>query len=833
MFCLNYTEILGIIVVLLILTNGVHAADYESVYPIAYSDTTVKETSRANASYDGSLTFNPALLLTGDWVDRQWLSNANTNQRLHVDLNQGRIIKRVYYENGHNSGASTDKGARNFTFWGTNSATAFAETTYGTDTDWVQLTTSISALEQHVAADTNDPKYFTVTNSTSYRYYGFKFADNYGGADYLGVRRIVLQTQVSGLTANFSSVIDKVNQELELTDTSTTTDSNIVDWNWLIDGTKVSDDQNYTKTGITAFTDYNVCLQIKDDLNFTSQLCSNINSGRFVGRITIKTYDENSSLALTGVTINFDGNNYTSQMDINTTLTNTTSVSTLLTLSKTGYSTRYYQTDMNKFTDININFALLPDTLDSDIPFKVYQTDETTLFDNTYVEILDKDTNYTIGKLKTNSSGEITFNTKADDQNYWALVNNGQYIYAPVALTILYPKDEETLAQIDGNWRIDITQNLYASYTNLNASKIIYLLPNTSLPFNIQIQDMNGNYFSRTYAKQYLGNPLTDTLQPYLVSTTTGLLSTINTVDVATLLPVSSITIKIYKFISGSGRTYVEQVITDSKGQALVLLVLNNAYSFEIYQNDSLLRTDDITASSSTITLKIPSTITINKDRNYFTLTTNFTPTRNKLLTSDTSLTQTINLTNYGIDSTTISSLKIWITNTDQNGISGNDKNVVSKTIVSPAKIYVNSFTLNSTLRTIDGNSYDSNGTLTVYVQITLSTGEVSLYSITYGTPSTRSLTQGFSIDIRPFFGCSGGSDEPCGMLILAALFLSIILTIAVAIETGFMSMEGMGIIFLVMAGIFTYLSWIPVILYGLMVILMVVLGIAIGGNKL
>ncbi len=47
-----------------------------------------------------------------------------------------------------------------------------------------------------------DPKYITVTNSTAYRYYAFKFADAYGSIYYMGVRRIELQT-VSGANVLF------------------------------------------------------------------------------------------------------------------------------------------------------------------------------------------------------------------------------------------------------------------------------------------------------------------------------------------------------------------------------------------------------------------------------------------------------------------------------------------------------------------------------------------------------------------------------------------------------------------------------------------------------
>ena len=48
-------------------------------------------------------------------------------------------------------------------------------------------------MVQHPSSNVVDPQYITVTNTTSYRYYAFKFADTWGG-NYMNVRRIELQT---------------------------------------------------------------------------------------------------------------------------------------------------------------------------------------------------------------------------------------------------------------------------------------------------------------------------------------------------------------------------------------------------------------------------------------------------------------------------------------------------------------------------------------------------------------------------------------------------------------------------------------------------------------
>ena len=55
------------------------------------------------------------------------------------------------------------------------------------------MTTSQSYFDRHSEGDEADPKFITVTNSTAYRYYAFKFADNWGGYAWMGLRRVELR----------------------------------------------------------------------------------------------------------------------------------------------------------------------------------------------------------------------------------------------------------------------------------------------------------------------------------------------------------------------------------------------------------------------------------------------------------------------------------------------------------------------------------------------------------------------------------------------------------------------------------------------------------------
>ena len=171
---------------------------HTSQYPPAQSDTYVKATTRYDEfNYLAHFATDPAKSLTGTAAGNVWVAaeGVRTNQRFHIDLGSAKVIRRIYYDNYHNNGGATNQGVQNFTFWGSNTAGSFAELTYATDTGWTELTVAQNILDQHIAADQADPKYITVTNETSYKYYAFKFADDYGSVGSVGIRRIELQTE--------------------------------------------------------------------------------------------------------------------------------------------------------------------------------------------------------------------------------------------------------------------------------------------------------------------------------------------------------------------------------------------------------------------------------------------------------------------------------------------------------------------------------------------------------------------------------------------------------------------------------------------------------------
>jgi len=184
------------VLTLLLIGTASATVNYTSQYPPVQNATYVKATTTYSSKFYPYFATTPTTPLTGSWDNYAWASASGvyTNQRFHIDLGSAKTIRLVYYENAHSSGTVTTYGAKNYTLWGSNDASAFANLTYTNDTGWTQLTTNTTAFAQHVASDVADPHYIDVTNSVAYRYYAFKF-DNAYGTTIISFRRVELKTE--------------------------------------------------------------------------------------------------------------------------------------------------------------------------------------------------------------------------------------------------------------------------------------------------------------------------------------------------------------------------------------------------------------------------------------------------------------------------------------------------------------------------------------------------------------------------------------------------------------------------------------------------------------
>ncbi len=167
---------------------------YISQYPPAHNDTYVKATTRINTALEPFFATDPAKSLIGAQDNNAWMASTNSNQRFHIDLGSAKIIEKIYYENTHVSGANTSIGAKSYILQGSNSNADFIDLVYANDGTWTTIQSGLQ-FDQHIASNIADPKYQTIINSTAYRYYAIKIADNWGNGTFLGLRRIELQIE--------------------------------------------------------------------------------------------------------------------------------------------------------------------------------------------------------------------------------------------------------------------------------------------------------------------------------------------------------------------------------------------------------------------------------------------------------------------------------------------------------------------------------------------------------------------------------------------------------------------------------------------------------------
>lgn len=517
------------------------------------------------------------------------------------------------------------------------------------------------------------------------------------------------------------------------------------------------------------------------------------------GIINVRVKDENTGLDLNGVTFTLNGIptiiNTSGTVDLNSLAATTTNY--IGTFTKTGYGTRYYQFDGNKYSpNFDINFLMLLTSLGNNLDYKIYDNNAVNYLPNTYFEMKRVNLlNWSIGRIKTSATGTLSMFTNVFDQNYSQLIGDVN-TYSMVDLSILYPKNEDTLVQISELWRINISGGLFTNYTDLNKTKHIYLIPNLITPYQLKVKDMNTSYFERSYDQQYYGNPGTATLQPYLVSTVSGILTTINVISATTNQPIQNITLRIYKNISGLGRTLVETIVTDSKGQGLTLLVLNSNYEFEAYNGGTFIKLFTITATSSTVffVLSLGSEVITQPGNSGFS--SKFTP--GNIINLETIGSQGFSQTlyNFGDKNITIAST---IT---QNGVNlsapQNYSGLSDKTFtytVAWVSIVKGTIIQKMVVTTSDGNVYvfDQN----IQVIEGFGTGYDPIYGLQYG--------------LRRDLVCSSDPLVPCYPLLVLAFLICVGVTIWATVQFGVYGGQSAGLIFLVGMILFTYLTWIPV----------------------
>jgi len=181
-------------------------------------DTTAEVSAFATSDAGAGLTAIYAFtnnLKTGDITSTEWYSNSIiTNQRLICNFLKGHVdFDKIVINNSHNSGASTDRGAKNVGI--RVCPNQWANTTYnGVITGGTDLTSV--EFPQHVAADTEDPQivYDYMANGidisvdfiTTAEISGVTQNDNAPESADVDVDFVTAPTAISGVTINSAPV---------------------------------------------------------------------------------------------------------------------------------------------------------------------------------------------------------------------------------------------------------------------------------------------------------------------------------------------------------------------------------------------------------------------------------------------------------------------------------------------------------------------------------------------------------------------------------------------------------------------------------------------------
>ena len=531
--------------------------------------------------------------------------------------------------------------------------------------------------------------------------------------------------------------------------------------------------------------------------------------------ITFNIYDEETNLLTNGATISvspsIDGNSSWILTDTNTQTINLNTIgitdSTFtFTISKANNQTRYYIIDLNNQMKMDVNFALLNDTNGTNVEFKLYEPDQSTLLSNAYISVTNYNrTGLQMDRLKTNASGEVTLNLNMTDGNYLfsIIASDGDtFDYNTVALTVYRPKDETTGADINANWDITLSGLTSGSYENIEDTRQIIAVYSNTVQYyilNIGSDSNDPVYNDRKYEFNTTGNPSTETIQPFLTSSEDA--TAIKLVTLAdngyTVESYPYVEIQIYKNITGEGRSLIEQTLTDAKGEAFVTLVAGDTYEFEIYV-DEVLQTFN---GSSVQYLKITGS------EIYFTI-----------VTATSSVSQT---TQYGFNVSWTPSYQYLDQNSgatadfSQTITNGSGENIVVVSTISQNGIVLStdSYTGSASTTTLNhsvGWASITGGSLEAKIVITYDGTDYNytyIYHVGNNFGGYYDPIYGLRYGLRSDFGCGTGI---CIWLIAIALIISIGAVLYASIVMGALGSQSGSIAFGIMLSFFTYLYWIP-----------------------
>ena len=521
-----------------------------------------------------------------------------------------------------------------------------------------------------------------------------------------------------------------------------------------------------------------------------------------IGRLQMHFTDENTGATITPTTVTING---ASQTVTNGLLfydfTGAIKDYTVLASMASYTQRQWFWADVNQLTDIDINVTLLQTSMGVNMDFNFSAPNQYSSLVNTVVELRKPDINVS-SRIKTDASGELTFFLNNTDRNYFFRIydTNGEvYDYNVVIAKFNVPKDDDTSTNITPyNVTVKgVGGNIeHVAYTT---PTFLYMLPNTKENYELDL-NAGSAYTSSTKEVSYKGNPQTDTIQMYATATAESVTATIYTKDAVDLSVEPGIQIDSYRFISGEGTVLIESVTTDDAGIAIMSFRDGVDYTLKVYDVASnFLFEKDITADTTITTyyIYIGTDDVTDWEVSGEYIVVKIAPTTGYLKYGGAGVDVNVTIDTNG----TISTSWMWVSNADGNL----DFNVACGTGCGFTIPYAD---------LVDVNLGKS---ITVSVWVVNSSGLVRFKILTFvpiETGSTNLLLLLTSAKFRTEWGCSADANEPCFFLLMVSAMLTIGMVASVQSTGVTGSSTSLGIVALIGIGLFTYLTWVPTVIF-------------------
>lgn len=525
-------------------------------------------------------------------------------------------------------------------------------------------------------------------------------------------------------------------------------------------------------------------------------------SGKRVGiinnpNLTIHLFDENKLTKILTANAVINGTTYYPGVDGNITITmGVLSGEKIISVGQDGnYEFRNFYFNFSEISgNKDFNAFLLKDTNGELINFEFYSenglvklTSEivTVIKDMAAVPIVD---NNIAGQAKL-SGGKATFFLNPDANYIFKIVGTSTNYYYPVNVTVAIPKNEVSLATISP---FDLVVSGIGIKQFLNYFVVVHnwIFPNTTSSY---IFDVNAglDYYSRQYFLSILGNPHTYTLQPYLVVRADALNTIFYVRNNVSSAGIQGIRIISKKNIPGQGIVIVEEVVTDSAGEATISFIQNDTYYLYFYEGEIQRYYIELRPNFISYQVYLDlGQIVINEPIN-LVIDVNFMPRSGIAFLIDGNLDFNQRITVFN---GTLAYTRVVVINAGR--------------ILYDINFDANSNSQFFQQRFVDANI---NQLSPVRIDVTVSaSGYTKTFSHSYLVQGSTSVGSQLMFSLTRFFPVELGGG---GLLILSVL--------VVIIVTGFAGSQigtdsgALGLIAVITSGLLCFLGWIPIIVFG------------------